>query len=389
MYCISISHKRAPAHIREQYAFTKEERAEFVRKLIEETKVSGAVMLCTCNRSELYFSSTKAEEEREAVIERVEEQFAAYKQVAKEEFLRYLNVFEGDLATTHLFKVCGGFESKILGEDEILRQVKEAYEEAKENGTTGYELNMTFQKAIASAKRIKTHTEISNMPISIATLVANEVAQLEKEGEKRVLLMGLTGKIGGDVAKNLLCKPNIKILGTVRNVTSKQGDEKDGIQIVPYANRYEYINDADVIISATSSPHYTLCADKTAEVMKTKKERLFLDLAMPRDIDAEMVQLPGVTLHNIDYFDTISKRNGTLKLEELDRATMILEEEKQELIKELVFHEYREQIPRWKEIFEQMPLEKILYRMKKKADEESLKTVLEVFGKLEEWMVKE
>ena len=136
-------------------------------------------MLCTCNRSELYFSSTKAEEEREAVIERVEEQFAAYKQVAKEEFLRYLNVFEGDLATTHLFKVCGGFESKILGEDEILRQVKEAYEEAKENGTTGYELNMTFQKAIASAKRIKTHTEISNMPISIATLVANEVAQLE------------------------------------------------------------------------------------------------------------------------------------------------------------------------------------------------------------------
>lgn len=387
MYCISISHKRAPAYIREQYAFTKAEQSEFIKKLTRDTVVDGAVILCTCNRSELYFSSKEQKEEE--LIDRVKTAFAAYKQIPKEEFLRYLNVYEGEAAITHLFKVCGGFESKILGEDEILRQVKEAYEQAKELDTTEYELNMVFQKAIACAKKIKTDTELSHMPVSIATLTANEVFHFEKEGKKTVLLMGLSGKIGGDVAKNLCSKKEVTILGTARSVQKLHHHESNQIKIIPYADRYEYVNEADVIISATSSPHYTLCANETVEALKETKTRLFLDLAMPRDLDPEITKIEGASLRNIDYFDTVSKQNGSLKLEELDRATLIMEEEREELLKELIFHGYREQIPEWKSVFEEVPLEKILYRMKKKSDTKSLQTVLQVFGELSSWVKDE
>ena len=104
--------------------------------------------------------------------------------------LSYLNVYEGNMAVTHLFKVCGGLESKILGEDEILRQVKEAYEQSEEWHAADYEINMVFQRAIGCAKKIKTDTKISSVPVSITTIVANEAADFNIGGKNEVKASG-------------------------------------------------------------------------------------------------------------------------------------------------------------------------------------------------------
>ncbi len=126
MYCISVSHKKAPVNIREKFALNNEEKIGFIRKLKENPEISGCVVLCTCNRSEVYLSGGKA------AIRALQEAVASIKAVPQQELLKYLNTYSGERATAHLFKVCCGFDSMVLGEDEILGQVRDAYQAALE-----------------------------------------------------------------------------------------------------------------------------------------------------------------------------------------------------------------------------------------------------------------
>lgn len=382
MFCISISHKKASAHIRETYALSLEERQEFRNLLKEEETINASIILCTCNRSEIYFTKEKVENEQN-LIDRVIHLFAWFRSIDPSELNQYLNVYVHEAAVNHIFQVCAGLESKILGEDEILRQVKEAIEESSTEDKMDYTLNVVFQKAIACAKKIKTDTKLSNVPISITTLVANEVFHIKKP-EKVVLMLGITGKIGSVIAKNLLAKSNIRIIAAIRTHKNPIGlfPLSTTIEYVPYENRYDFIEEADVIISATSSPHFMLCGKDVQSAIFTNKKRLFLDLAMPRDIDPFIGELEGVTLYNIDHFDNISEENSLHKLEELECAKIIMEEEKEAALKEIAFHDNYEKIPMWKSTFQEVPLEKILYQMKKTLDLQSLKTVMAAFDQI-------
>lgn len=391
MFCISISHKKAPAYIRERYALTKEEQNALITELIIEDIADGAVMLCTCNRCELYVSKESAVETQNEMLERLIESFAEFKQVSRQELSSYLNVYANDLCVTHLFKVCAGLESKVLGEDEILRQVKESYAIAKESGHTTYELNVMFQKAVTCAKRIKTETDLSKVSVSVTTLAANEVLHFNKSGKKIVLLLGITGKIGSIIAKNLSSKEDVTVIATLRNhnIGTQLLTESANIMLIPYKERYQYLDQADIVISATSSPHFTIGKDEAFAAMKTNKNRLFLDLAMPRDIDPELENMAQITLHNIDYFDTVSQNNSMHKLEEADHAKLLMEEEKENAMKEIEFHRCFDKIPEWKTLFEELPFEKLMYAMKKNLDLESMKTILFAFDSLEKWTGKE
>lgn len=211
MYCISVSYKKAPAEIRGRFAFDAREKEALAGTLRESGAVDGCVVLCTCNRSEVYLSGGKA------AIRALQEAVASIKAVPQQELLKYLNIYSGERATAHLFKVCCGFDSMVLGEDEILGQVRDAYQAALEKKHVDYELNVLFQRAIACAKRIRTDTRISTTPLSVATLVANEVFHFPAQGIKRVMIIGITGKMGTTIAKNILAKPGIQVTGTVRS----------------------------------------------------------------------------------------------------------------------------------------------------------------------------
>ncbi|MGC6175716.1 glutamyl-tRNA reductase [Lacrimispora sp. 38-1] len=386
MYCMSVSHKKAPVNIREKFAFSTKEKAELTDRLLNKDSITGVVVLCTCNRSEIYVSGSKY------AIGELQREVAGLKGVRLGELIKYLNVYNEESAIRHLFKVACGFDSMVLGEDEILGQVREAYQYSKEKGAADYELNVLFQKAMAAAKRIKTDTRLSRTPLSIATLVANEVFHLNREGEyKDVMVIGMTGKMGSTITKNLLCKPGIRVTGTVRTHSSDLllKVDSDRIREVDYKERYKHMDDMDVIISATSGPHYTVTREELDKCMRPGKERLFIDVAVPVDMDPEIRDLPGLTLFDIDYFETLSKNNTEIKLKELDCAREIMEEELDGALKEVLFHPYISQMEELKEALSGKRLDTLLYRIRDHVTSEELKVVLRTLDGLKDWIREE
>lgn len=174
MFCISISFKKTPLEIRQRFAFSIEQQKELLGKLINDNIITGGVIVSTCNRSELYF--TKGE----GAVEAVEQAISSYKQIDEESIKKYGLYYQGKKAVRHLFKVVCGLDSMVLGEDEIFRQVKEAYLFANNQGFTNSRLNILFQGAFNCAKLSKSETKLSNTPVSIGTLTANAIEEYLK-----------------------------------------------------------------------------------------------------------------------------------------------------------------------------------------------------------------
>lgn len=237
MHCISISHKTTPVNIRELFSFSVDDQLEFQKQILMDDEILGCVIVSTCNRSEIYLSGNKN------TINRVQNQLAKFKNIKQNEISKYFNVYSNEGAIKHLFRVACGLDSMVLGEDEILRQVKDAYQLSLKNKFVNTELNMIFQGAFNSAKAIKTDTKLSNTPVSIGTLTANKITEyLKKSQSSNVLIVGITGKIGSIVAKNLICK-GINIIGTSRshNISNELFSNIGTIKMVEYKDRYKYL----------------------------------------------------------------------------------------------------------------------------------------------------
>ena len=388
MYCISVSHKKAPVDIREKFALNQEEKIEFIRRLKANPAISGCVVLCTCNRSEIYISG-----ERDAIGE-LQREVADFKQLSLNEILKYLNLYSGDRAIAHLFKVCCGFDSMVLGEDEILGQVRDAYQTSLEHGGADYELNVLFQRALAAAKRIKTDTRLSSTPLSVATLVANEVFRFEKGdgGVKNVMVIGMSGKMGTTITKNILSKPGIRVTGTYRSHKPDFAMEikNDRVRLVEYQDRYRHMGEMDIVVSATSGPHYTVTAQELGTALgEDGRRRLFMDVAVPMDMDPGIREIPGLTLYNIDYFETLSKSNTEIKLKELDRARVMMEEDLDAAVREMMFHPYIRRMGELHRVFDGKKLETILFKIRDHVSSEELKVILRTLDGLESWMREE
>lgn len=377
MYIISISHKTAPLNIRKLFAFTKDEQIDFINSAVTHPCVTQCLILNTCNRLEIYF---EGEANAPTAIESL---LSAYKHIPPKTAVKYYHNFNGEKAIAHLFKVTAGIDSMLIGEDEILGQVKAAYALALNEGTTGFDLNTIFKGAITAAKKIKTQTGLSKTPISIGTLAANLVFDINKE-EKTVLVIGASGKTGTIVAKNLLAKPNIKVLGTLR--THKTQDTLEAIYknltYVNYKDRYNLIDEADVVISATSSPHHTITLEEYNNLVTIHKPRLFIDLAVPPDIDKRLGKEQNITLYNIDYFETLSKTNNILKKQEAETATEVLSSFVDDILKELSFHKFLPHMDSLKEYFEVNSIENTIYKLRKLSNNEELTAVISAFNKV-------
>ena len=324
---ISISHKIAPLHIREMFAFTKEQQEDMMRKMTDHLEVSECDVLSTCNRTEMYVYSES--ESKGYVFNLMEEVLLNAAGAGDEEEVgNYLLFFHGKKAIQHLFQVAAGLDSMVIGEDQILGQVKTAHQQAREIGTTGVYLNTFFRMAVTGAKKVKTDTDLSKTSVSTATL-AIKVAE-ESLGSlkgKKVMIIGATGKIGGIVLMNLLSLGEAEVYVTTRSnkVISTKHGQNDYIMI-EYEDRYDYIDAMDVVISATSSPHYTLTCGKMKKSLNTEKPRVFVDLAVPMDIESKVITLGDISYFNIDDFTRIAKENNQKKLEEAKAASGILDE---------------------------------------------------------------
>lgn len=325
MFVITVNYKIAPTSVREKYALSEEETRAFLEEL-KENGITEAVYLSTCNRCEVYGVGDYL------IALRL---FAKLGETTHEDIKRYAGIYENVDAIRHLFRVISGIESMVIGEDEVLGQMKRAYEFSLEHGYTEYLTRTVFQAAITAAKKIKTDTMLSKSSVSVATLAADKARKFIT-GEKTVLVIGASGDTGKKLTKNLLSFPECTVYGTQRNVHVSE----EQLHVCPYDKRYEIMPLADVIISATKGPHLTITAQGLAAAKLTDKPRLFIDLAVPRDIDDDIALQPGNSLITIADIEMLAKENNDLKLAEVERAEEMIEEAMEELKKTLDFHDF-------------------------------------------------
>ncbi|MGN0631679.1 MAG: glutamyl-tRNA reductase [Ruminococcus sp.] len=324
MNCISISHKNADEKIRSRFAFPIDVQREI------SDNFSECVILCTCSRTEIYFNC-----EYENVLEKLSE-YSGFSSCCLK---KYAMIFSGRSAVFHLFRVASGIESMVIGEDEILGQLKTAYLNACDRNKTNREMNVIFQSAIACAKKIKTETLLSKASVSTATLTANEA--LKFCDNPKVLVIGASGKIGQTIVKNLLSHKNVSVTVTLRNhVPEFIAGGNPHLHTVSYGNRYEIIDEFDCVISATAGPHYTITYPELEKHLKTQKNRLFIDLAVPPDIDRNICDDKNIRLIGIDFFEELARENNLRKAESAQTAKAYISAEIETLEKNLLMYEF-------------------------------------------------
>ncbi len=339
---VSISHKTAPLSVRELFAFGADEQILILKTLNKHPFILESVMIATCNRTEIYVYSEEKHHSKE-IFELIQQTlFEKIKSDA--DISDYLRFYNDNKAIRHLFEVACGLDSMVIGEDQILGQVKTAHQQSMENHLCGTYLNTLFRYAVTAAKKVKTDTQLSKTPVSTAS-VAVKAAQdyVGALAGKKVMLIGCSGKIGGIVMKNLLADYHPELYVTARNVDGvhQMTDEHhhDTYTQIPYSSRYQYVNDMDVMISATASPHYTLTYDNVKKFLKDKKRRAFVDLAVPLDIEGRIGQLEDVCCINIDDISQKAYINNQKKMQATEAAKAILDDYETEFKKWMIFQQ--------------------------------------------------
>ena len=388
---LSISHKTAPLAIRELFDYTMDQQAELLRALCTDAKAAESVVISTCNRTEIY-TYYKKEEQQQKLFSRLQRVVLEKAGALKVDHITdYLRFYQGEKAARHLFLVAAGLDSMVVGEDQILGQVKKAYEQAREAGTTGKYLNTLFRYAVTCAKRIKTDTELSKTSVSTATLAIKAAEEaLGGLTGKRIMVIGGTGEIGGIVLKNLYSMKGIHIYSTIRNITLSHDAhlKSESNQVIDYKERYSYVDEMDVVISATSSPHYTLTYHKLRDRIHTEKPRVFVDLAVPVDIEEAVTEIPRTFLYNMDDMEALARANNQAKKQAAKEAGEILKEYEEEFMCWMIFQQAMPQIERTKEwMLEEAEkkgfskaIDKLFYRLREQASPRELEAIFRCLG---------
>ena len=304
---IGLSHITAPVEIREKVSFTDSKKIEITDELLEKAS-KELVIVSTCNRCEIYIAAKNIENA-------IEDVYTLLSSILGEEARCFLYTKRGQKAVKHLFEVAAGLKSIVIGEDQILGQVKDAHAFAMEIGASGKVLNKLFREAVTCGKLIRSELKISEYPLSISYIGIKFLKErLGSLKEKKILVLG-AGKMSQLALKYLaLEEPAIIYIGN-RTFCKASELSYNLEQAIPigFDKRYDVLNEVDVVITSTSSPHLILNKE---QMPKLNKHLTILDLAMPRDVDSLIGILDYVDLYDVDDLQDISDRN-TAKREAL------------------------------------------------------------------------
>lgn len=283
-----VDYEIAPLDVRELFSFTKSALENAYKEIIAMDNILGVVIISTCNRSEIYLSL-----EENAEID----PFLVLCEVLSLDYNKYLYLHkneEGIAVMEHLCQLASGIKSQIWGEDQIITQVKNAIVVAREQNASDNILEVLFRNSIAAAKKIKTSVNLTSRENSVFYKVLQIIKS--KNTIKKVMVIG-SGEIG-KIMVNSLVENGYHTITTYKTYKYKVGIDNDKAISIDYFERYNYLFDCDAIISATLSPHHTI----DAEVIKKSEKipSIFIDLAVPRDIDPKVRELPNVILYDID-----------------------------------------------------------------------------------------
>ncbi|EKE04027.1 MAG: hypothetical protein ACD_20C00118G0017 [uncultured bacterium] len=316
-----VDHKRCPLEIREKVSFTHINIDAAYNKLKQDNNVREVVILSTCNRSEIYAVVDDPDSGKEYLTGFYSDFFS----VDNQEIQDYIIDRSGEKLVKHLFEVACGFQSLVLGEDQILGQVKDSYYTALENEASGKFLNRLFIDSITSAKKIKTLTGISENQVSVSSIGVKLIDQkLNGITGKSALIIGL-GEMSKIAVQNMLERQIGKIFVTnrTRRKVTDFAQEFPGIIEIDFKDRYEVMGDIDIIISCTSAPHYVVNQEIFSQYYKNKP-LCVLDLAIPRDIEPSIEELAGVALYRIDDLEKIAQENIEKRLYAKEKGEKVL-----------------------------------------------------------------
>lgn len=326
LFAIGISHKTAPVAVREELAFTTSETKRLLGDLATCWAIHEVVVLSTCNRTEIYISTSDSiVAEADALAH-----LALATDMAPTEISSMLTTYYGLTVSTHLMRVAGGLESMVLGESEILGQVKTAHELALEEHTGGPIINRLFAHAVAAGKRIQTETGIGARHLSIAGAAVNLAREtLGDLTDLRTLVIGAGGH--GELSARALADAGARAVFVANRNYDRalRVAHSVGGEAVHLENLPEELADADIVLSATASPHTLIHREDLAEVLAQRKGRdlLLIDIAVPRDIEPEAGELEGVTLLDIDDLQDDVEHSLMLRRGETTKAEKIVAEE--------------------------------------------------------------
>ena len=319
---IGISYKTAPIEIREKFSFNKADSPAVLREIHAVNGIRECVIISTCNRTEIYAFTCKPHDEVRTEINR----FILKLSGMDEEFLTYFYFFTGSKVLEHLFSVTCGLDSMILGETQILGQIKNSYTSAIENNCTGSALNRLFHQAFQVGKQIRNKTSISKGIVS----VSSAAVMLGKEiygglSKRNVLLVG-AGKIGKMCAKQLADSgiENLYISNRTFENAVELAEELSG-KVIPFENMADMFDRVDIIITSAACSHPFITKELLTKHMKNRNGNplTLIDLGVPRNIDPDTATIKNTRLYNIDDLEDATQENrdrrkaGAVKAKEI------------------------------------------------------------------------
>ncbi len=375
-----IDYTRAGIDVRQKFSFTRTAMAEAMEQMRQTKEIRGCVMISTCNRMELWLSL------REGAAFELPEFLCRLKELPSEKYREYFVERENEKAVWHLFYLSAGMKSQIVGEDQILTQVKEALAFAREQACTDRVLEVLFRMAVTAGKKVKSSVVIDKANVSAAHQAVDFLRK--QEGGlvgKKCLVIG-NGMMGKLTAQALM-EERADVTVTVRQYKSGLVEIPPGAKRIDYGERYRYIPACELIVSATASPNTPITRDRLEECLAVsetdavaaRKKQIYVDLAVPRDMEPSIAELAGVKYYDMD---SLPVRAQSPKMHrQYRRAEEILSEEIREF---LHGQECRDLNPRIQKIGKASAQE-LVWRMERPlrelqlsdADREKLKAQLE------------
>lgn len=365
---LGLNHKSAPVEVRECLACPEDSVKQALRRLEEHEEILECVILSTCNRTEVYAVLEDADDPSAVLAEFLERLTGPMPLALSPSHLYY---YSGDECIRHLFHVAGSIDSLIVGEGQILSQVKKAYLAAKECGATSTVLNTLFHRAIAAGKKIRTDTRIAFSAVSVS-FAAVELAKklLGDLSKANVMILG-AGEMSELTARHLV-ENGVRTV-FVSNRNQKRAEElarKFQGQAVPFEKFLKWALETDIIITSTGAPHYIVRALDVAHIMPQRSGRplIFIDIAVPRDVEPEVAAIAGVSLYNIDNLNAVVDSNKRERQREARKAERILEKEAGELIARFRYLSYQPVLSRIKDKAEAIRLRELKRALAKLPD---------------------
>jgi len=372
VFVVGLNHKIADVDVREKLAFQGDKLAEGLMRFRELPGIQEAMILSTCNRVELYANIQDTQQASDSVMAFL----SAFHNINRSSLDRSLYIYDDSEAAKHVFRVAASLDSMVIGEPQILGQLKDAFELALSKKTTGILLNKLMKKAISVAKRVRTETKIAENAVSISFAAVELAKKIFTDLSRRVFMLLGAGEMAELAAKHLIGNGVREVLVSNRTFdrACDLAKEFKG-RPVKFEDFILEMVRTDIMICSTGAPHYILTKNQMQKVMKERKQRqvFIIDISVPRNIDPEINDLENVYLYNVDDLQGVVNSNMFERQKEAEKAEKIIAEELETFL-------------RWQASLDSVPT---IIALREKAEEIRKEELDKLFSKIQDMGEKE